>query len=170
MDDTWRLTAKSVTKYDPTHRDENGFYTKSEWVSFHQVGQFFDNKLLTFEAYSEVEKKYIEASICFFKFHKTKKIHLKNIEKNDFANYNQKDRESLVLFYHSVTDGFQITVDELNIIVKLILRNLIWAELFDNNSEEIALRFGYDYYMYFNSNENMDELFKSVAKIGLYVH
>ena len=40
--------------------------------------------------------------------------------------------------------------------------------LFDKNFNEIALRFGYDFYMYFNSNQNLEALFIKVEDSGLY--
>lgn len=170
MEDKWRLDTKSITKYNPVFRDDKGYYTKKEWTGLQQIGQVFDNKQLTFESYSEIENKYIEASICFFKFHKTDNIIIRNIEKNNFNNYHFEDRESLFLLYNKINEGFKISIEDLKIIVKLILRNLIWAELFDNETEKIALRFGYDFYMYFNSYKNLNELFKEVEKLGLYVY
>ena len=74
MNDEWRLTTKSITKYNPIFRDKNGFYRKKDWIGLQDVGKVFDGKLLTFELYSEVEKKYIDASISFFKFHYTNKM------------------------------------------------------------------------------------------------
>jgi hypothetical protein len=170
MKDEWRLDARSITKYNPVFKDGQGFYKKNEWTGLHQIGQVFDNEQLTFDLYLETEKKYIEASIHFFKFHKTDNIIIRNIEKNDFSEYNFEDKESLLSFYNEIKEGFKISIENLSIVVELCLRNLIWAELFDNKSEETALRFGHDFYMYVNSTRDLNEFFREVEKIGLHVY
>ncbi|NOT91210.1 hypothetical protein [Ferruginibacter sp.] len=169
MTDNWRFKTKSITKYNPLYRDENGNFTKNEWIVFFQIGVVFDERVLTFESYLEVEDKYIKAILLFFKFHNTSKIILNSLEKNSFPEYPYEDKKELLLVYNKLNENHHITQNELPIVAKLILRNLIWAELFDNASKEIAIRFGYDFYMYFNSNKNLDILFPEIEKIGLYV-
>ena len=169
MNDNWRYTANSVTKYNPTYRDNNGRYTSNEWIGFFQVGQVVDGKIITLEEYLQIEGKYIEAAYNFFKFHKCDSILLKNVEKKDIASYSLADKSQLFLFYESISDGQIIPLKDLDLLVQLILRELLWGELFCINNPEIAVRFGYDFYMYFNSNRDMTDLFKEIAKLGLYV-
>jgi hypothetical protein len=169
MNDNWRYTAHSITKYNPIHRDAKGHYTKNEWIGFFQIGQIINGKLLTFEEYSEFENKYIEAAYNFFRFHSCDKILLKNLEKHDISTYNLKDKDQLFLLYDKITDDQIIEIENLGLLVRLILRELAWAELFCSDTPHIALRFGYDFYMYFNSNRDMTELFAKVQKLGLYV-
>ena len=49
MNDKWRYTTTSITKYNPIFRDENGIFKKIEWIGFFQIGQLFDGVKLTFE-------------------------------------------------------------------------------------------------------------------------
>ena len=170
MNDKWRYTTTSITKYNPIFRDENGIFKKIEWISFFQIGQLFDGVKLTFESYSKTERKYIKAAIYFFDFHKTEIIVIKNLEKNEFSNYEFLDKEELSSTYDKISEGSFVSIEDLKVVVKLILRGFIWAELFDKNFNEITLRFGYDFYMYFNSNQNLEDLFIKVKELGLYTN
>ena len=92
----------------------------------------------------------------------------KNLEKNEFSNCEFLDKEELSSTYDKISEGSFVSIEDLKVVVKLILRGFIWAELFDKNFNEIALRFGYDFYMYFNSNQNLEALFIKVEDLGLY--
>lgn len=169
MIDNWRYTARSVTKYNPTYRDTNGHYTKNEWVGFFQVGKIIDGNPLTLEEYLETENKYIEAAYDFFELHNCDKISLKSLERNDFSSYNLEDKDQLVQIYNRISNNPMIPIEDLGLLVKLILRELVWCELFCPGTSDIAVRFGYDFYMYFNSNRDMTDLFKKIQKLGLYI-
>jgi hypothetical protein len=169
MNEKWRYTANSVTKYNPLYRDANGHYTKNEWLGFFQVGQIVDGKIFSLEEYLEVEGKYIEAAYCFFQFHKCDSILIKSIEKKDVMSYSLADKDQLILLYERISDDQIIPIKDLGLFVKLVLRELAWGELFCINNPNVALRFGYDFYMYFNSNRDMTELFTKIEKIGLYI-
>ena len=170
MQDNWRYTATSITKYNPVFRDENGYYKKREWIGFSQIGQFYDGEEFTFRSYLETEHKYIQAVIYFFQFHNCKKIILRNVEKYDVSEYKYNDKQELILLFDQITEGYAISIEDLSTVVKLILRELFWADLFCSNSEENAVRFGYDFYMYFNSNTTMAELFVKIKQLGLFIY
>lgn len=169
MNQEWRYTAKSVTKYNPAYRSQEGVYNKKEWISFFQLGQNIDGKLLTFESYVEIESKYITAAKWFFQFHNCEYIVIKSIEKKNFFDYEQPDKDELLNAFNSIKEGCVLLVDDIDPVIKLILRELIWAELFCSQDESIAVRFGYDFYMYFNSPKQMDTLTEKVVKLGLFV-
>jgi len=169
MNDEWRFTAKSVTKYNPIYRDEEGYYTKEEWIGFFQLGKNINGELLTFDLYLETESKYITAAKWFFQFHGCSHIIIKNVEKNDFSDYQQSDKEHLLEVYNLIKEGFSLSIDDLDNVIKLILRELAWAELICSQDESIAVRFGYDFYMYFNSNRDLNTLIERINKLGLYV-
>ena len=169
MNDEWRLNAVSVTKYNPAFRNEKGHYLKDEWIGFGQIGRTFSGELLTLESYLQTEEKYINAASNFFRFHNCDKIVLKSIEKYDIEDYNLDDKNILTSFYHRFSEGETILIGDLEMVIKLILRECMWCELVCSFSEDIAVRFGYDFYMYFNSNTDMRTLFKKVEELGLYV-
>jgi len=170
MEESWRLTARSVTKYNPVFRDEKGHYKRNDWIGFGQIGGSFDDGVLTFESYFDIEQKYIQAAIWFFEFHGCDEIVIRSVEKYDASDYTYEDREEVLALHNNIDEGLVVTINNVGNIVKLILRELLWAELFCTVSEKLALRFGYDFYMYFNSNGNMDELFGRVTGLGLYIY
>ena len=170
MDNNWQFTAVEITKYDPAFRDQNHHYTKNEWIGFFQIGKTFEDGVLTFETYLQTEKKYIQAALLFFEFHDCKNITVRTVEKNEFSDYKYEDREQLFLFYNKITEGCSLPVEEAGSLIKLILRELLWAELFCSDSNDIAIRFGYDFYMTFNSNRrDMDDLYNKIKALGLYI-
>ena len=169
MNQEWRYTAKSVTKYNPAYRDHVGIYKKEEWIGFFQLGQNIGGELLTFDNYIEIESKYITAAKWFFQFHNCDYIVIKSIEKKSFSDYEQADKEKLLNTFNLIEEDHVLPVNDIDTVIKLILRELIWAELFCSQDESIAVRFGYDFYMYFNSAKQMDTLIERVAKLGLFV-
>lgn len=169
MNDEWRLTATSITKYNPVYRDEDGLYTKDEWIGFFQVGEVINGEMLTLEDYLQVEEKYIQSAIAFFRFHGCKEIVLNDIEKNEPFQSGLPHSGELQLVYNSLKNGMPVSVEDLGIIIKLILRDYIWAELFSPESDLVAVRFGYDFYMYVNSDKDLDAFFKDVHNTGLFV-
>lgn len=169
MNQDWRFTAKSITKYNPVFRDDKGHYKQEEWVGFFQLGETINGESLTFSIYSETENKYITAAKLFFQFHDCTYIKIKNVEKKNFSDYNRDDKGHLLKVYSLIDEGLLLSINDLDIVVKLILRDLVWAELVCDQEESAAVRFGYDFYMYFNSSKNLDGLFEEVTELGLFV-
>ncbi len=166
---TWRYSATSVTKYNPIYRDVNGVYQRNEWIGFFQIGKDIDGQIFTLEEYECIEEKYLTAAHLFFTFHNCVKFRIENLEKKYIDDYKYPDKAELVALYSKLGSGQIYELDNLKAIVKLILRELIWAELFCEKSDEIALRFGYDFYMYFNSSKDMTSLFSEIESLGLFV-
>ena len=169
MEETWRYTAVSVTKYDPIFRNENGHYTKNEWIGFFQIGKQFDDGELTFDSYKKMEGKYIQAAMEFFQFHQCDQIVLKNIEKYDMSGYKYDDKAELSDFIDTISEGETASISAIGLLVKVILRELFWGEIFCISSDSIACRFGHDFYMYFNSDRDLNDLFVRIRQMGLYI-
>jgi hypothetical protein len=169
MLEEWRYNAKSVTKYNPIYRDKNGHYKKEEWIGFFQVDKSVNGEKLSFDSYLEVENRYVEAAKRFFNYHNCKAFSIKGLEKNDFSNYQYADRGSLINVYDSIVGGSILPIKDLEIVIRLILRELIWAELYCQDDESIAIRFGHDFYMYFNSDKNWSDLANKIKEIGLFI-
>jgi hypothetical protein len=170
MNDEWRYTATSVTKYDPQYRDANGRYTKDEWIGFFQVGKTVAGELLTFEKFAVVEAKYIEAARLFLSFHSCECFIIKNLEQDGFKEQPDPELADLEKTYRLVGENVVLPVSHIDNVIRLILRDMIWAELFCSNNNAVAVRFGYDLYMYFNSDKNWDALDNEIHDLGLYVH
>jgi len=170
MEDNWRYTAKSITKYNPAFRDENGHYKKNEWIGFLQIGEEFEDGILSFDMYLETEKKYVQSATLFFEFHECRQVALRGVEKYGFSDYKYEDKDELISFYKSLHEGQLVALNDLDKVVKLILRELLWAECFCSSSDNIVLRFSYDFYMFFNSDKDMSTLFNNIMKLGLYIY
>lgn len=168
-DDTWRLTATAITKYDPSYRDENGYYVGEDWTSISDIGESFNGKILTFDRYKEIEERYVVAARWFFEFHGCKRMIVRNLEKRFDDSYKYADKNELLDVYNKLAEGTVFDFTILATIVKLFLRELAWAELICQTNENSAVRFGYDYYMYFNSDKDMRSLFENIRKTGLFV-
>lgn len=168
MDNKWKH-GRSITKYNPAFRNEKGHYMKDEWIGFGQIGGVYEGVLLTLDSYLQTESKYIKAAYDFFAFHNCENIIIKSLEKYHADDYNLSDKKELLTFFDNIEEGTIIPLNDLTLLIKLILREIAWAELFCISDDEGALTFGYDFYMYFHSNKDMSELYSKVEQLGLYV-
>ncbi|QNR25594.1 hypothetical protein [Croceimicrobium hydrocarbonivorans] len=81
--ETWRYSAKSITKYNPKYRDENGYYTKVDWIGYAQIDTVYEGNKLSYEDYLEVENSYIEAVFLFLNHQHCSEASLGKIEAMD---------------------------------------------------------------------------------------
>jgi len=118
-----------ISKYNPKYRVDNA-YLRDEWTEFSDIGHMFEEGILAFEEYEEIEKNYINfiIDICR-KVHVTHFI-IRNLENYDLAQW--KEGESL-------------DFNKLQQFVRDCLRNKCWGIVCSNN---IRISFGYDYYIY----------------------
>lgn len=166
----WMYTAVEITKYDPQYRDENGHYRKEEWIGFFQLGKLVGTEILSLKSYLEAENKYIAAANLFFCFHSCKMVRVRRIEKHDWSSYSLDDKDELRNIFDQLQEDAEFSVQQLPALVKLVLRELAWYEILSAENSEIAVRFGWDFYMYFNSTKDMKELLEEVKRsTGLFV-
>ena len=176
-DDSWRWTADLIVKYAPENYDERGIYRKNEWLMSSDIGKIYDGKRFTRKEYLETEDKYVQAVIrgmeltgCSFLtveylFVSRKKSDMKRrfTPKNPLYEQN-KDLYDMFL---NIKEGMRIHISQIEKAVRLILRGFIDCDL-TNKKKDFYVRFGFDYYMYFNSNIDKCILKKEIEKIGLY--
>ena len=176
-DDSWRWTADEIVKYAPENYDERGIYRKNEWLMSSDIGKIYDGKRFTREEYLETENKYVQAVIrgmelagCSFLtveylFVSRKKSDMKRrfTPKNPLYEQN-KDLYDMFL---NIKEGMRIHISQIEKAVRLNLRGYIDCDL-TNKKKDFYVRFGFDYYMYFNSNIDKCILKKEIEKIGLY--
>lgn len=168
--DTWRLNAIRITKYDPKFRYSNSIYSKKEWTSYGDIGKVFNGDLFTLEEYINTEEKYIQAAKSFFIFFDCTSFTVKNVEK--YHNTREFLPNDLHLFenYLKIKNRSSFSINEIDTIIQLILRNYLWCELFGNSFKSVV-RFGYDYYMYFSfsaKKKDITPLYNIIKKIGLF--
>lgn len=69
----------------------------------------------------------------------------------------------------SLYDGKVVGLESIAMIVQVILREYIWCEILCEQNLNIALRFGYDYYMYWNGEPLSSQAKKRLGDLGLFI-
>ena len=147
-----------ISKYNPIHRDINGYYLKHEWISYYDIGKRFPDGILTEDAYLNIENKYLYVVKVLFHVMPIATFRIKDLEV-----YNRKYKKVL-------REGEQIPENRINTIVRLIMREMFWCKLVN---EYVEVHFGYDYYIFivFKKGYTVRKIidyFKIVRAVGLY--
>ena len=159
--DRWRYKAVSVTAYNPVYDD----IRKRPIISFGDV-----DKTMTLDEYLKIENAYIDAVKIIMKLSKCEWLKIRYLERH----YDLEDKEvndvSKELYNQliSIENDQVVTLDNLEFIMRFILRNFIWCNLV-NLSKRLYIRFGFDYYMYFNTKLKQEIYKESIEKLGLFV-
>jgi hypothetical protein len=170
LEEQWRLTAFEVMKYNPKFRNSEGHYLKKEWTEF-EIGKIFDGVELTYDDYKVVEDKYILAFKYLFEYFKCDRIQF--VESTYFLEINElgviRDQE-LEKFYLQLKRKRTLNLEEAQKATRLILRSAMYGRFYCKGNKEIGVRFGYDFYMFFNVPEaNKREIRDYIEKnIGLF--
>jgi len=170
LKDRWRLTAFEVMKYDPKYRNEEGHYLKKEWTEF-EIGKSFDGKILTYLDYKIIEDKYISAIVYLFEYFKCTRVQFtKKVIYLDDNELHLIIDEELINFYKLLKNRRILNLEETTMAARLILRNAIYGGFNCKGSKNISVRFGYDFYMYFNTPEHEKQVIKKYIEkeIGLF--
>ena len=133
-----------VTKYNPAKR-VNGLYLENEWSSYYDIGNSFNNKLLTSECYYKVEQNYISFLMHIIRIERIEGVCIKQLEKYQKVRWKQ---------------GQHIKNQEITYLVRDCLREKCWCKLKNDN---FYIHFGYDYYMYIGCELNFGVV-KSIAE------
>jgi hypothetical protein len=163
---SWR-----VTKYNPDYRDEFGRYKKSEWTSFCEIGKIFDGRKLTKDDYVIFENAYIDAIIAFMDCIGLTSFMVKDVEKKSNNTILKEESEfyshEIVSFYEELKENDVLSKKEIEYLARLVLREDLWCKL--ENSDNMFVHFGYDYYMYIGSNRGCEDAVNKVKEGRLYV-
>lgn len=162
----------SITKYDPRFRNELGHYQKEDWTSVSDIGEIYDNSVLTYEKYLQIEMQYIRAVFLCLDFFESKSVKITHIYKlnnlkksvryNEYFLYNQLNHFHLD---DRIKDRFAI-----EILLKLRLREYIGElDLLIDGKSRTEILFGFDYYMYLKTNKDISKLIPFIEKTGLFV-
>lgn len=154
-----------MTKYDPKNRNSMGHYTKDEWISVSDIGNTYDGKELTLSDYLLVEDKYSDAVKSILTETKIATLKIQGFEKRDFSSINDGNSDKLRKMYDSIEEGMTIKKDDIALVIKLILRETVWAKLV---SPELEIHFGYDYYMYACCKHPLKTAVDQINESGLF--
>ena len=144
-----------ITKYNPKYRNEFGHFLKKDWISHSDIGKIYSGRLFTLEEYLKTEKEYIRTIFNILNFFNVLKLEVKELElqfsiekMNKLLNFKelQLDNQDICLI-KNLKNGKLFSVNELEKIIKLILRECFWCKLVSKDPK-CVIEFGYDYYMY----------------------
>lgn len=151
---SWR-----VTKYDPANRDANGRYLDDEeWTCFSEIGA-----KLGLEEYLEIEDKYLNAIMIFMAEMRLNGTYVTGLEYWP----DEDECPTIQAFLSKIRNGSYITVQEVQELAKLILRNVVWCKL--EFKHQFFVHVGYDYYMYIGASKNCRKAVEVVRESGLFV-
>lgn len=169
------MISHRITKYNPIKRNPDGSYSdQTEWTSICDIGNPKYHSP-TYEDYEKIETAYVEAirTIMIDKGIDTVKVDSyepRDLEKELSNEENRITLRGLEIDY--VTDianlenGYEIGFWEIDKIVRLILREMIWMNLVNDT---IKVVFGYDYYMYVECEELIFSTILNIHDTGLFV-
>lgn len=155
-----------ITKYNPKYRDNNGRYMHDEWTSIYDIGKCFNGKELTRVEYLSVETSYVNSILLIMIELNLKHMTITGLEKKGntfFTNISDKFTQR---FYDSIHDKMNVSFDDIGLFIKLTLRENIWGKLV---SDHLEIHFGYDYYMYVCSTNNLESVNKIVKIKELFI-
>ena len=151
---SWR-----VTKYNPVNRDSEGSYLHSEeWTCFSEVGT-----KVSMKEYLSMEQKYIKAIRSFMSEMRLNKLYLHALEQWSEEVKNQHANE----FLSKIWIGNALTIQEVEELTRLTLRNATWCKLGYN--KQFYVHFGYDFYMYIGVFRECTNAIHEVTRSGLFV-
>lgn len=131
-----------LSKYDPTLRTREGRYGRNEWTSFGDIGREFYDGLLTLSKYQETEDRYVTAIRSFLQTAGITGMVIDAFEStsDDKCDIHQHLKPT------ELRNDCELSIDVIEQIVRLCLREIIWVKLSGPN--ESYLHFGYDFYAY----------------------
>ncbi len=158
-----------ITKYNPSLRDPQGNFLDNEWISYSDIGKFYDDKQFTRKDYLVIEDAYVNAVIEFMNYLKISSLRVVALEKFDEETiYKDNYSQEMTVLINNIQIGRSlINQQQVTDICRLILREYVWAKL--SYGSKMYVHFGYDYYMYIGSSLPCKETIRSATNQGLFV-
>lgn len=145
MKESWRLYALPILK------EKNYRWSKS-WTSIDDIGRLYDGREFTYNDYLKTEQAYVNLLISLFRYLHAQKIKIIQLEVyEDLPPNTIYDKDGkLNEWYNKVKNNMSLSLDNLQYIVPLILRENMWGTIYHKRTRTY-IHFGYDYYVYVNS-------------------
>lgn len=124
-------------------------YLDDDWTSFSDIGKIFNGSVLTYSQYIVVENLYIDVIKTFMKSANIEQLSISDLEMKTISQVDEILPLSTIdikKLYNQLENGISLKGSELDIVIRLILREFIWAKL--KSTANLEIHFGYDYYMY----------------------
>lgn len=158
-----------ITKYNPQNRNTRGLYQKDEWTAISDIGKIFNGKRASKTEYFKIENGYIQAIMLFMDFLKIRNLSILGLEKDhNFPLFNRHISGSMHKLYKTSNTGLALNKPQIRDMARLVLRELLWCKL--QNDNMMFIHFGYDYYMYIGSSKELPQnLRNKIENLGLFV-
>ena len=157
------LQSYRITKYDPNKRDKNGFYIDSnEWTD---ISDFWKNDICE---YLEIEDLYADIAKKILMFNNINSFTVSKVEHR----WNYKDINNISIskeVYDRITEGGTFYVDELDSLIRSVLR---WSQWFKIKwKRNFFIHFWYDLYMYiwFNYSKKIIEKISNINTNKIFI-
>lgn len=155
-----------ITKYNPSYRNREGVYIHDDWSSISEIGKVFNNNSLSFESYKTCEDAYVKAINLIIDTNKITNLQVEGFEKGYIIGYPDMKECDIQVFFNKVKNGICIGKQEIELISRLTLREMMWCKL---TNEQLYVHFGYDYYMYVGSVKELTNEVNMIQDHGLFV-
>ena len=156
-----------ITKYDPKKRNSQGWFLEDTWTSYSDIGSLYQGEKLTYDEYIRVEGLYINAIVQFMKCLNISHLQVKGLENYGRINKDPSVDKAEVMFVNAMKEGDLLSLQEVKIVSKLILREYFWCKLISKH--KMFVHFCYDYYMFIGSRSECKDTLQAISKSGLYV-
>jgi len=162
-----------IIKYNPIYRNDSGAFTKDEWIGYSDIGKTFNGKVLTKKEYEIIEGLYIKAVFIAMDYFGSKKLKISHIYK--LSNIKKAKLFGDLELFKELKEfniGDLISDKEkIRLLLKLKLRDYLGElELVIDSKSRSEILFGFDYYMYLNTNKDVTSLLKQISSTGLFAY
>lgn len=165
-----------LSKYDPAFRDQNGAYTKDEWISYCDIGTVYDGVVFTKEEYLRVEATFIDVILQVLSSLGATSFWIRKLEppftarkmKKLLGRYGLSMSPEEERARSSLQEGKKIDISKLEVYLRLFLRECFWCELHTPGSK-VVLYPGYDYYMHLRCEHIEEDIIKAGKEQGIYI-
>ena len=165
-----------ISKYDPSFRDERGYFMGEDWTSFFDIGKEYHGTVLTNLQYTAVESKYIDAVTTVLRQNQIHTMIVGKLEKRSspatlkemLGRCHLPFPPSDAAFVSRIKDGARLDMAEIEKAVMLVLRDCFWCELL-SESGAVKLEFGYDFYVYLQGVTIDADTIASFRLKGIYM-
>lgn len=123
------MTEYRITKYDPENRID-GKYALNEWTSMSDIGESFDDGVLTRDQYMQVEQNYVDCCLELLR-----KAGISQLMVCSPEYYDERTQLPDVLSEE----------EAIRKAIRCCLQEKCWAKL---ENKDFFIHFGYDYNMY----------------------
>lgn len=158
-----------ITKFDPHFRDRRGHYVREEWTDVSQIGQSIGGRVFTVDEYLNVESKYVNAVTAFLTETGVASVQVCSLQVDlDFCNWLRPNGlDDLAYLVHSIFEGRDLCVDDVGLVLRGILRGIIWCTL--EAPRKAYVCYVGDMYLNIGSTETCEKSITFAKSLGLEV-